>query len=835
MAITIIDRPSKELTNGFLSKWASSELPLQYTIESDLYPINKVDTPNTITNLVYNSAELGVVLTIGGHDFGAFDTITVNGTGTQLDEANFSIKKVTTNTVVLDFKTDETTTTGTTLPYYNNYKGLIKVFSGAPDQHIYNTDLSKPNREIGTIEVDFKNDGTNNVGRANVNAYIKADITAQFDDAENTHYGWTSFYVQYAESYDTSDGSNITNLTTPFSYDETATCDPFTDFVDSSFNNGLTDWLQDGTSDFTGGVGLVNYTGQLSSYLYQNKVLRGSITYNLSVDVNANVLGDENRAVVLFYGYDGIKWKLLTYDFITVTGVSNVEVDVTPFFNIERVAVVLQTASNNPNIPGDINVDLLDFNVSTSNTNTCLFFQFANFGTKQFQDELGGNFGDYVLNIVDTITPKMLTHFESKSYFYGKPFFISAIIPTSTFSLSEEANNLFLDVALFKGNNVVHTFRYKVENLNDGVYTVDPNIKAQLDDNNIPFDSWDSGTSQFTIIPGNTFTDGDNGTFETGVNGFTMVFATPQEVGDQINQSSIGQGRTGDYSAGVTTSKATMNEVDKEYKILDTDTEINVSENRDYVVTYYFSFVAGAQQPDHIDNGSLYLLPSTHSKEECLVNSILLSNENSSIVNDPMKWVECSTQFTAKTTGVLTLSMFELLQTDINVGSGIAVSVDDITFKGPIEYLSEVKPITNDVECTLYGGTLRWLNDLNGWESFYFSKKAITRETVSGKIDIIRDYTTNWDSDFINGDTTNDTIKTTATKSVTLHSQLLTRNQHQNLQQIKRSARVQMLMEDGKWQTVTTKKTNYEIDNEREDIFEMAITVLLPNVNVQKQ
>ena len=100
MAITIIDRPSKELTNGFLSKWASSELPLQYTIESDLYPINKVDTPNTITNLVYNSAELGVVLTIGGHDFGAFDTITVNGTGTLLDEANFSIKKVTTSTSV---------------------------------------------------------------------------------------------------------------------------------------------------------------------------------------------------------------------------------------------------------------------------------------------------------------------------------------------------------------------------------------------------------------------------------------------------------------------------------------------------------------------------------------------------------------------------------------------------------------------------------------------------------------------------------------------------------------------------------------------------------------
>ena len=42
-------------------------------------------------------------------------------------------------------------------------------------------------------------------------------------------------------------------------------------------------------------------------------------------------------------------------------------------------------------------------------------------------------------------------------------------------------------------------------------------------------------------------------------------------------------------------------------------------------------------------------------------------------------------------------------------------------------------------------------------------------------------------------------------------------------------------MENGKWQTVTTKKSNYQIDNEKENIFEMAITVLLPNINVQAQ
>jgi len=55
MAITITDRPSKELSNGFLSKWSSSEQPLQYELESDLYPNNTTGLTINVTNLVYNS------------------------------------------------------------------------------------------------------------------------------------------------------------------------------------------------------------------------------------------------------------------------------------------------------------------------------------------------------------------------------------------------------------------------------------------------------------------------------------------------------------------------------------------------------------------------------------------------------------------------------------------------------------------------------------------------------------------------------------------------------------------------------------------------------------
>ena len=239
MAITITDRPSKELSNGFLSKWSSSELPLQYELENDLYPKNQTGLTPTITDLVYNSAVLGVVVTTGSpHLLQVLDTVTIDGTGTELDGGNFSIKAKTTSTITLDFFTTESSSTGTVKKYFNNYKGLIKVFVGAPDQHPYNLDGSKPLIEAGIIEVDFVYDAVQdkNIGVVNINSYVKTDISPKFDENvngilnENTHYGWGSYYIQYAESYDSSDGAEITTVQTAFADDVQQECEPFTDF-----------------------------------------------------------------------------------------------------------------------------------------------------------------------------------------------------------------------------------------------------------------------------------------------------------------------------------------------------------------------------------------------------------------------------------------------------------------------------------------------------------------------------------------------------------------------------------------------------------------------------
>ena len=812
MAISITERPSKTLSNGFLSKWSSSELPLQYELESDLYPVNNVDTTYTITNLVYNPAVLGVVVTFSvAHAFFNLDSVTIDGTNTLLDGNVFSIKATTSTTITLDFFTTETSVTGTGIKYYNNYKGLLKVFVGSPDQHPYNLDGSKPIVEAGIIEVNFSNNGTDNIGLSNVNGYVKAGINAMFDTDENTHYGWGSYYVEYAESYDLSDGNEITNFTSEYQVDEQENCEVFTGFLNPSFDNGLDDWTntnQGSTVDFTAGVGEVTFTGAKSSILNQDLTIYSGIEYDLAI--NYNIVDDNGGFVELsIWGYDGVDWVRLKNEFLNGTGAGIANIKLNTNKDFEKIGLAFETGG----IFGDITVSIQSFQASTSVVQPCLFTQFANFGVKQFQDNLGGNFGDYVLSLVNTLTPKILTHFEEKTFFKDKPFYFSAIIPESTFSLSQESNNVFLKIDLYKGNTFISSDNYKVENSGEGVYTVDPSSV-------IPSDcTWDNGTSQFIIIPDNTFADATNGTFENP-NPATWNITSLDALGTGFTTST--PARTGLYNGNFGISGASVPQGETELYVF--DSYINTIVGLDYQFNGFYyndgNFAAAYDKKLNI----CFKIEGTNTT----TNKILLDSDN--ITN---QWEALSFTFTATSTShriILCIEALEALG-----GGGASLDFDDLTFKGPIDSISEIKPIKNSCDCNQYGGTLRWLNDLGGWESWYFNRYKTEKETVTKKIDIIRDVNSNWDDTFINGETEKDTIKTFSNKTVLLRSQLLTKNELIQLETIKRSARVQMLMDSGKWQTVTIKTGSYTLNEEEKDIQEMTIEVTLPNTIIQAQ
>ena len=78
-------------------------------------------------------------------------------------------------------------------------------------------------------------------------------------------------------------------------------------------------------------------------------------------------------------------------------------------------------------------------------------------------------------------------------------------------------------------------------------------------------------------------------------------------------------------------------------------------------------------------------------------------------------------------------------------------SLDNTTFKGPIDYISEKKPIKLNTDCFGYKGVeIRWKNTLGGWEYWKFKQYQDVKEKFS-KTEIKKDIFTDYDNYFING------------------------------------------------------------------------------------
>ena len=844
MAITVVTRPEKTLSNGFLSTWNSSELPLRFKFENDLYPINKVDTIEDIQGVAYAPDKQGTSITFlfSPQIVWSLNTfVEITNTGTDLDGGFYKIKEFDGNfDMILDVYTEDTSSTGNCQKFYRNYTGLVKVFAGARDGHPYNLDGSKPLQEIGTIEVDFKEENGDNIGYANVKSFVKPDITSDFDyEHENSHFGWSSFHIQTAESYDDVVNGNIQNVTTDFVDDEQENCLPFTGFEDSNFNNGLSDWSQEswvgGSDTWSANTGFIESTTTLgTNIVYQNIQIYKDVLYTFDIDFDLT-LTSGNSILVIVFGKNSVgTWNEIAQSSISSAGNNNISLDISSNSDYENIGIAFRGLGATINF----SIDLNSLQASTDVAQPCLYFNYALYGCKQFQDDLGGNFGDYVLNKVDTLTPKLLTHFDELSYFYDKPFYLNGVISSSLFSQSEDGDNVFLSVDVFdESDNSLLSYNYKIDNYGDGVYTVDPDLKTQLDINNISSCDWKYAKVGFIIIPANLFVDGDNGTFESGVSGIDILNSTPNDIGVDITQ--VNRGRSDDYSGFVSWSSFSMNETDKEYSIFRNQTLLSVVEGLEYEITGYISTTKLSNNYDpHIDNGVLYFLPNGYSFEECSVSVFDIKTSNFYSQFTPITfddWKITKTIFTAKATEDIYVVFHEKISNNINTFSEFQISIDDITFKGPIEYISENKTVKNQCSCSPYGVNLRWKNDLGGWDNWYFDKESIYSENVTGKVNIKRDITSNWDDTFINGDTQNDTIKTNANKSILVRSQFLTKNEQEVLQQIRRSVRVQLLTDNNKWQTVTINQSKFVINEEGDKTRDISFEINLPDIVIQEQ
>ena len=182
----------------------------------------------------------------------------------------------------------------------------------------------------------------------------------------------------------------------------------------------------------------------------------------------------------------------------------------------------------------------------------------------------------------------------------------------------------------------------------------------------------------------NTFVDGDNGTFESGVTGLTSLsysVGTPNQIGGGITQTPSGVAHSGLFSAKISFSAPSMSEVSKDYNLFTTDTVLSVTEGNSYELVYYVASVLGANDPSHLDNGVIYLSPDGYTNEEIETDSFVITDVNLSPSEDALVWFKCSTFFTAKATATVLILARENIQTDITGSTGGVIYIDEITLK----------------------------------------------------------------------------------------------------------------------------------------------------------
>lgn len=139
-------------------------------------------------------------------------------TGTTNYNGSHQVRAALPTHVIIDFPFGANET-GTAQRYYQNYTTIIQINAGIAPNHEFAA--SDPISLIGTIE---QRPDTDNITLADVRDYVKNKLNTNYNEDQsswpNDLNGWTDFYIAWAERYDDSDGTDVTDFTSAFTNDE---------------------------------------------------------------------------------------------------------------------------------------------------------------------------------------------------------------------------------------------------------------------------------------------------------------------------------------------------------------------------------------------------------------------------------------------------------------------------------------------------------------------------------------------------------------------------------------------------------------------------------------
>lgn len=188
-------------------------LPIVYELESSLFPTNTEDeayTPNTVVSFSNNNGNVELNLDNSLTDPVALTKIELVGTG-PLAGVYQIITVLQAWAVVIDLDYDASYSFNgyTIVKYYDNYAINVNVYTGLLSGHRW--DDEKPSALVATLRFipDANNQVLFSISEI-LRGYIKTLNNLQLDTLPNNIDFMTEFYIGYYESYDESDGDEIT-------------------------------------------------------------------------------------------------------------------------------------------------------------------------------------------------------------------------------------------------------------------------------------------------------------------------------------------------------------------------------------------------------------------------------------------------------------------------------------------------------------------------------------------------------------------------------------------------------------------------------------------------
>lgn len=206
-----------------VSAWVAVEQPIVYKLSNNKYPTNSVETSRTVSSF---ADEVSVELTLSGaikSGLQVLDTIRIEGATDDRVNGVYKVLSVTSDSVfVIDLPYDAGYSfSGAVVSFmYNNYHIVVRVYAGLPNTHKWRS--LKPSTLITELRFIPEQD---NAVEFSINNIIKSTLSTINNvlsiSMPNDVAMWSEFYIEVAEAYDFSDGSEVTTFISSFTAEST--------------------------------------------------------------------------------------------------------------------------------------------------------------------------------------------------------------------------------------------------------------------------------------------------------------------------------------------------------------------------------------------------------------------------------------------------------------------------------------------------------------------------------------------------------------------------------------------------------------------------------------